>query len=128
MARKQRSLGWFKDHDQYSFEKHRGASSGFMAAFITRLWDWSIMFDIGGENDNKNKTQREFVEHTLAWHRGQILEELLEPDIKRPRKKHLRCQLIGLRLTRQRYYEMIERGVKERERQAAEANKEANAV
>lgn len=120
MAKKQRSLGWFKDHDQYSYEKHRGVNSGFMSAFITRLWDWSIMFDIGGEPTNKNKTQREFVEYTLGWHRGQILQDLLKPDIKKPERKRLRCQLIGLRLTRQRYYEMIERGAKERARRATE--------
>lgn len=120
MAKKQRSLGWFKDHDQYAYEKRRGVNGGFISGYITRLWDWSIMFDIGGHPDNKNKTQREFTKSCLDWHRGVILKELLDPNTKRPRRKYLRCELIGLRLTRQRYYEMIERGAKERDRRAIE--------
>lgn len=120
-----KTLGRFKLHYMWHNERYRGMRGGYLASYMARALDWSIQFDIGGRESNVNKTQRQFILTFIKFHRGAILKDLLEPEIKWSTQENLRRQLIALRMFRARYYEMIEKGDKDyAEKQAGNVSDE----
>ncbi len=123
-----KSLGAFRNHYWYQYELTQGYAKGFMGALLKQMACWGIQFEIGDPKSSpKTPTFRVFANNFLNYKRKAALEELLKlRNVKRGRWletgniEHERRVLIGIRLTRVRVAEEIEKGDKELARRESE--------
>jgi hypothetical protein len=118
MARN-KSLGAFKDHELYFYERTRGMNGGYLSSMVARIAFLAQQVDFGHEQQaitRKDDSFRDFTRAYIRWQNRVILEALKETPRKvfsgnRERKDMLR-QLIALRLFRARMNEEATKGDK----------------